>query len=54
MITKDNRGGKRQGAGRPKVKDKKVQIFISVKQSVIKKKGGLTKLKKQIYENLTN
>lgn len=44
MATKKH-GGKRPGAGRKEVKDKKEPIFIYVKKSVIKKHGGKPSVK---------
>ena len=34
-----NRGGKRIGAGRKAVTDKKIAVTVYVKQSVVKKRG---------------
>lgn len=60
-IYKTKRGGKKDGAGRPEVEDKKVSVTASVKMSdkakIEKKYGSLTnavqteiipKLKKQV------
>ncbi len=44
MTTKTH-GGKREGAGRKKVKDPKVQISIYPLKSQIKKAGGIEKAK---------
>lgn len=38
-------GGNRPGAGRKKVKDKKVQLSIYPHTSIIKKAGGMEKAK---------
>lgn len=49
METKDKRGGKREGAGRPKVKDKKKTVMLYIRKSTIKFHGGEEKLKAFIH-----
>jgi len=39
MAKKEKRGGKREGAGRPAVKDKAAPITVYVRESIIRKVG---------------
>lgn len=47
MATKKH-GGKRKGAGRKPVTDKKEAIFVYIKGSVIKKNGGKEAVKDKL------
>lgn len=51
MATRKH-GGKRNGAGRKPVKDKKEPVFIYVKGSVINKAGGKLPLKRKLEASL--
>lgn len=46
------RGGARKGAGRKKIKDKKIPITIWLKKSFIKEHKGEEKLKQHLYDVL--
>ena len=43
-------GGKRKNSGRKPVADKKQQVCLYIKQSKIKKLGGLDAIKNKIYK----
>lgn len=45
-----NHGGTRPGAGREKKPDPKKQVFIGVRESQIKKLGGMEKVKQLLVE----
>ena len=45
-----SKGGKRKGAGRKPVLDKKQAVTIYVRKSEIKRKGGLNQLKNLLSE----
>ena len=47
---KNKKGGKRKGAGRKPIKDKKVPVTIWMRPSEVKKNGGLKKVKLLMYE----
>ncbi len=51
-MKKNTHGGKRKMAGRKKIKDKKSQINLFIRQSKIEKHGGKEDLKQEIYEFL--
>ena len=57
-MAKKKHGGKRQGAGRKAVTDKKEPVFIYVKKSIIKKHGDVKAVKAfaeaALEENATN
>lgn len=47
-----NRGGKRENAGRKESDDKKVQVTLYVRQSVIDKNGGMSLIKDVLYKHI--
>lgn len=47
------RGGKREGAGRPEINDRLIQIPISLRESVIENNGGKKNVK-AILQQLAN
>lgn len=47
------RGGKRNGSGRKKVKDKAIPITIYIRKSVIQAKGGKDKAREIATKSLT-
>lgn len=47
-------GGKRKGAGRKPVPDKKIQVTIGIKESEIEKLGGEAQVKNKIKEFVKN
>jgi len=49
---KKNYGGKRKGAGRKKIADKKIQVQIYPRQSAITATGGLKLFIQKIKEKL--
>lgn len=52
MDNKKSRGGKRAGAGRKPITDKKRQITLYIKQSTIELNGGITQVKKTLLNAL--
>lgn len=52
MDNKKSRGGKRSGAGRKPIADKKLQITLYIKQSTIERNGGITESKKILLNAL--
>lgn len=51
-MAKSKRGGKRKGAGRKEVEDKKIPITLWFRKSVIQKNYGEDKFKSIIYSNI--
>jgi len=47
---KKKRGGKRPGAGRPKIDDKKKTVMLYIRQSIIEAHGGERYLKQFIQK----
>lgn len=43
---KNKQGGKRKGAGRKPIDDKKIRVSIWMRESEIKKKGGVVKVQR--------
>lgn len=52
MVKKKNKGGKRKGAGRKPVKDKKQVVTLYVRKSKIRHNGGEETLKKKLYKTI--
>ena len=48
-MEKENRGGKREGAGRKAVKHPREPLTLYVSKLIMKKKGGKDKLRKELY-----
>lgn len=48
------RGGKRKGAGRKPIADKKQTIVVYVETSKVYNAGGIDELKKEIYRIVDN
>jgi len=48
------KGGKRKGAGRKPVKDKKQVVTLYIRKSKIKAQGGEETLKKNIYKTIND
>lgn len=46
------RGGKRENAGRHESSDKKIQVTLYIRQSVIDKKGGMASIKDVLYKHI--
>jgi hypothetical protein len=51
---KDNRGGKREGAGRKPSADKKQTVVLYIETSKIEKAGGMDAMKEEIYRVVDN
>jgi hypothetical protein len=49
-MKKENRGGARPNAGRKPIKDKKMQLYVYVRQSKIDLHGGKDELKQKIHK----
>lgn len=54
MNKKAKRGGSRLGAGRPESDDKKKQVNLFIKESLIDKLGGKKAIQTICYEHLHN
>lgn len=50
MKKKKEHGGARKNAGRKPIEDKKVQLTLYIRQSDVKKLGGLEKTKKHLMQ----
>jgi len=49
---KSNKGGKRSNCGRKPVADKKVQLWLFIRQSVIEKHGGKELLRAKLLQQI--
>ena len=52
MNKKAKHGGSRKGAGRPEIHDKKKQINLFIKESLIEKLGGKKAVQTICYKHL--
>lgn len=50
---KNRRGGKRKGAGRKRIKDKKIPVTVWFNKSIIKLYGGMVNFKSAVYASIT-
>lgn len=49
-MKKETRGGARPNSGRKPIADKKMQLFVYVRQSKIDLHGGADKLKQKLHK----
>ena len=51
-IKKTTKGGRRSNSGRKPIADKKMQVWLFIRQSVIEKHGGKDALKLKIEQSI--